>query len=158
MPRSRQISAMTAPIGRRRTQAAICWLGRGRAHFRVDPRIKFEGGGGRRLAVQGSARRRGFGVYAGGCADDPDFECLGKEQAPGDAREDQGDIAGAERAGVAAERGGELPAVVDEPADEAEKAAGAAGFGVGGLSGGRAPGEHRTAVRVKELFPGRDLR
>jgi hypothetical protein len=102
-------------------------LGRGQADFRVYPRIKSGGGGGRRLTVRGSARWRGFGVYAGGCADDPDFECLGKEQAPGDAREDQGDIAGAERVGIGAERGGDLPAVVDEPADEAEEAAGAAG-------------------------------
>ena len=87
----------------------------------------------------GSARRRGLGVQPGGVADDPGFECLGTEQAAGDAREDQGDIAGAERVGVAAERGGELPAVVDELPDEAEEAAGAAGFGVGGgLCGGHA--------------------
>jgi hypothetical protein len=151
------MSAMTAPMGRRRTQAAIC-SGVGKLISGSTPRIKSGGGGGRRLTVRGSARWRGFGVYAGGCADDPDFECLGKERAPGDAREDQGDIAGAERVGIGAERDGDLPAVVDEPADEAEEAAGAAGFGVGGLSGGHAPGEHRTGVRVKEFFPGRYLR
>jgi hypothetical protein len=89
------------------------------------------------LAVGGSARWRGLGVQTGRCADDPGFECLGTEEAAGDAREDQGDFAGAERVGVAAERGGELPAVVDELTDEAEEAAGAAGFGVGcGLGGG----------------------
>ena len=148
------MSAMTAPIGRRRTSAAIC---SGVGIPGSSPRgARWPGGGsgGRRLAVGGSARRRGLGVQPGGLADDPGFECLGTEQAAGDAREDQGDIAGAERVGVAAERGGDLPAVVDEPADEAEEAAGAAGFGVGGLSGGHAPHKHRTAARVRKiLFP-----
>ena len=78
----------------------------------------------------GSTWRRGLGVQSGGCADYPGFERLGTEEAAGDAREDQGDVAGAERGGIAAERGGELPAVVDELADEAEEAAGTAGFGV----------------------------
>ena len=77
-------------------------------------------------AVRGSARRRGPGVDPGGVAGDPGFECLGTEQAEGDARENSRDIAGAERMGVAAEPGGELPAVVDERMDEADEAAGAA--------------------------------
>ena len=164
MPRSRQMSAMTAPIGRRRTSAAICCR-RGQAItgstpgqvlVRDEPSGRGVGGsggggsGGRRLAVGGSARRRRARRPAGGVADDPGFECLGTEQAAGDAREDQGDIAGAERVGVAAERGGELPAVVDELTDEAEKAAGAAGFGVGGGLGGGHERQMSTGVGPRQ--------
>ena len=131
------MSAMTAPIGRRRTSAAICsGVGtrvRARGH---GPRGRAAASGGRRLAVGGQRAAARVGVQTGGVADDPGLECLGTEEAAGDAREDQGDIAGAERVGVVAERGGELPAVVDEPTDEAEEAAGAAGFGVGGGLGG----------------------
>ena len=135
MPRSRQMSAMTAPIGRRRTQAAIC-SGVGRPGSTPGALSGGLTAGLGRAAIGGGRQRAAARArrLAGGCADDPGFECLGTEQAAGDAREDQGDIAGAERVGVAAERGGELPAVVDEPTDEAEKAAGAAGFGVGAAS------------------------
>ena len=112
----------------------------GCGHPRVKPGDKgiVDGGGvgGWRLAVGGRALRRGRGVQAGGVADDPGFECLGAEEAAGDVREDHGDICGAERVGVVAERGGKVSAVVDERTDESEEAAGAAGFGVGGGLGG----------------------
>jgi hypothetical protein len=86
--------------------------------------------------MTGSAWPRGLGIQTRGCADDPGFERLGTEEAAGDARQDQGDVAGAEGVRSAAERGGELFAVVNELADEAEEAAGAAGLWVdGGLSG-----------------------
>ena len=127
------MSAMTAPIGRRRTSAAICSdVGR-----QTSGRAGGVGGSrGRRSAVGGSTWRRGLGVQSGGVADYPGFERLGTEEAAGDAREEQGDVTGAERGRIDPERGGELPAVVDEPADEAEEAAGAAGFGIcGGLGG-----------------------
>jgi len=87
--------------------------------------------------MTGSAWPRGLGVQPDGVADYPGFERLGTEEAAGDAREDQGDVPGAEGGRSAAERGGELFAEVDELADEAEEAAGAAGLWVdGGLSGG----------------------
>ena len=130
------MSAITAPIGRRRTQAAICSgvasAGQARGQgYRGWRRCRWVALGGGR---QGAAARRG--VQAGGVADDPGFECLGAEEAAGDVREDHGDICGAERVGVVAERGGKVSAVVDERTDESEEAAGAAGFGVGGGLGG----------------------
>ena len=127
------MSAMTAPIGRRRTSAAICSdVGR-----QTSGELGGVGGSrGRRSAVGGRTWRRGLGVQSGGVADYPGFERLGTEEAAGDAREEQGDVTGAERGRIDPERGGELPAVVDELADEAEEAAGAAGFGIcGGLGG-----------------------
>ena len=86
--------------------------------------------------------RRGLGLGGGveaGC-DAGNFlvEQAGAEQTLGDAREDQGEVTGAEgtdqvggvvRDGSLAERGGELLAVVDEFADEREQAAGAAWWG-----------------------------
>ena len=125
------MSAMTAPMGRRRTSAAICSdVGRQSSGVAAARRT-----GGRRSGdrerVAARARRP-----VGRCADDPGFERLGTEEAAGDAREEQGDVAGAEGVRSAAERGGELFAVVNELADEAEEAAGAAGLWVdGGLSG-----------------------
>ena len=70
----------------------------GCGHPRVKPGDKgiVDGGGVGRVALGGGRRgrvRRGRGVQAGGVADDPGFECLGTEEAAGDAREDQGDIA-----------------------------------------------------------------
>jgi hypothetical protein len=81
-------------------------------------------------------------VQAGGATDDPGFERLGTLQATGDACEDLADIAGSEAVGGEARVGrpallecdGEFLGVIDEFADEAEEAAGAAG--------------------VKENFPG----
>ena len=85
----------------------------------------------------------------------------GAQQPAGDAGEDQGDVGGTEGAaldvGAVAEAAlakgsGEEGAVVDELADEAEKAAGAAGFG-GGLAS--APdirgGKHRV-LSVARIF------
>jgi hypothetical protein len=75
-------------------------LGRGQADAGVKGLAGGVGGpsggrsGGRRLSLGGSARRRGLRVQSGGIAGDPGFERLGAEQAPGDMREDQGDIAG----------------------------------------------------------------
>jgi hypothetical protein len=43
---------------------------------------------------------RGLGVQSGGVADEPGFERLGAQQAAGDARDDQGDVTGAERGGL----------------------------------------------------------
>ncbi len=66
------------------------------------------------------------------------LEQAGAVQALGDAGEDQREVIGAELAhevggvvgdGALAQRGGELPAVVDEPADEREQSAGAAWWG-----------------------------
>jgi hypothetical protein len=90
---------------------------------------------------------------SGGAADKPGFECLGAEQAAGDAREDLRYVAGAEWVRVAAECGCELPAVVDELPDEDEDAAEAVGFG--GRSRRRTCGlqEHGGGVRVRELIP-----
>ena len=127
------MSAMTAPIGRRRTPAAICSdVGR-QTSGELAASVARAGGD---RPVGGCTWRRGLGVQSGGVADYPGFERLGTEEAAGDAREEQGDVTGAERGRIYPERGGELPAVVDEPADEAEKAAGTAGFGIcSGLGG-----------------------
>src|SRR5271166_2984431 len=99
-------------------------------------------------------RRRfglGFGVEAGGGAGDLFLEQAGAMQALGDAGEDQREMIGAEGAdevggvvgdGALAQRGGELLAVVDEPADEREQAAGAAWWGLV-RSGGRGRHERK---------------
>ena len=69
------------------------------------------------------------------------FEGRGATQAVGDAGEDDGEVGGAEGSGEEREawgggallnRAGELLAVVDQFADEAEDAAEAAGYGCGG--------------------------
>jgi len=84
---------------------------------------------------------------SGGAAEEPGFERGGAEQTTVDAGEDQGDIAGAEDAGDEGEAGegfrvvgvlleevGEVPAVGDERADEAEELADARGHGpIGGI-------------------------
>ena len=67
---------------------------------------------------RGSAARPGFGVETRGALGDPGFERLGQQQAAGDAGEDQGDVAGAERRVLVTERGDDLTAVVDERPDE----------------------------------------
>jgi hypothetical protein len=77
-------------------------------------------------------------------------------QATRDAREDQRDIARAERAHGGGEisgdaglpqRGGEFLAVLDEPADEVEQAPGAAGLSGGGWGGGRGGHEPNKNTR-----------
>ena len=84
---------------------------------------------------RGAGARR-CGLRTVGAADDPGFERGGAKQAAGDAREDQRDIGGAEVSrddgevrggGVLLQRAGKFLAVVDELADEAEQAPGAAG-------------------------------
>jgi len=103
--------------------------------------------------MTGSAWPRGLGVQTNGCVDDPCFERLGTEEAAGDAREDQGDVPGAEGGRSAAKRGGELFAEVDELADEAEEAAGAAGLWVdGGLSGGHEQTRNTKGRRASKNF------
>src|ERR1700727_1978882 len=95
-------------------------LGCGQAESRVkrgDKRLTRGGGVGGsrrpRSAAGVPTGRRGFGVQSGGVADDPGFERLGPQQTAGDAREDQGDVTGAELVRIVPERGDELPAVVD---------------------------------------------
>ena len=100
----------------------------------------------RRLGLAGESAWRawgwrglglGFGVEARGNAGDLFLEQAGAQQTLFDAGEDQRDVSGEEDAeidgiGVGGARThlvGELSAVVDEPADEREEAAGAAWFG-----------------------------
>ena len=80
-------------------------------------------------------------LAAGGAMAKRGFQGRGAAQAIGDAGEDDGEIGGAEGSGEEGEawggsalvnRAGELPAVVDQFADEAEDAAEAAGHGWGG--------------------------
>ena len=92
------MSAMTAPIGRRRTSAAIC-SGVGRRARRASASSAAgaaAGRGARGLGWDGA--RRGGRVQAVGVAEEPRFERVGAVQAAGDAREDQRDISGAEAA------------------------------------------------------------
>jgi hypothetical protein len=133
-------------------------LGRGQGHPRVEPGRAgslggLGGGRGQRSAVGGSTWGRGPGVQLDGCADDPGFEQLGTKEAVCDAREDQGDVGGG--GWIAAKRGGELPTVVDEVADEGDEAAGTAGFGGGGGLGGRHEQTRNTNLRrvSRNLFP-----
>ena len=79
-----------------------------------------------------------------GAAEEPGFERGGAQQGAGDAGEDQRDAGGAELAAMeawviaeaaAANGVGEEGAVVDQPADQAEQTADAAG--IGGWGGGR---------------------
>ena len=138
MPISRQMSAMTAPMGRWRISAAIC-SGSGQSGEKGVCRAGGPGGGsgGPRLAAGRRPSGRGFGVQPWSVADNPGFERLGTQQAASDAAEDQGDVTGGEYGIVAAEPGRDLPAVRDERVHESEEAAGAARFGVGrGLRGG----------------------
>jgi hypothetical protein len=91
-----------------------------------------------RPAFGGGARARRRGVRAVAAADEPRFERCGAQQRPGDVGEDQPDIGGAEVSrdddevfgrggGALLQRSGESLAVVDELAEDAEEAAGAAG-------------------------------
>ncbi|HXA22644.1 MAG TPA: hypothetical protein VNW90_10110, partial [Acetobacteraceae bacterium] len=105
------------------------------------------GSGGARLA-RGWGAWGGWGGWggrlAGEAAGQSGFERGGAKQAAGDAREDLPDVDGAEvprdvgevrGGGALLQRGGELPAVVDQRADEAEEAAGAGGLGKGWYDG-----------------------
>jgi hypothetical protein len=116
-------------------------LGCGQAGQRVSG-FGGTGGGGsgaRRWAGGRCAWRRSPSVQLGGVADDPGFEGLGPKQAADDTGEHQRDIAGASWVRVVAERDGELPAVIDELANEGKEAAGAAGVWNGsGLGSGHA--------------------
>src|ERR1700722_18669604 len=117
MPRSRQMSAMTAPIGRRRTSAAIC-AGVGRRARR-----------GSASAAAGATGSRGRRIQTVGAADKPCLQRVGAEEAAGDASEDQCNVGGAEAAydgggvgeGAPPDRGGEFAAVVDQLVDEFEQ-------------------------------------
>ena len=94
------------------------------------------------MAVGRGAHGCRRGVASGQALVQPGFERGGAEQAAGDAREDFPDVDGAEVSrdigevgggGALLQCAGELPAVVDQRADEAEEAAGAAGcVGAGG--------------------------
>ena len=132
MPRSRQMSAMTAPIGRRRTQAATCSdVGRG---ARPASRAGRAAGGCAAGRGRGTGRSRG-NVQTFGTLNDPCFESAGQMQTAGDAAEDQRKIVATEGApgknrvagDALADRVGEFLAVIDEFADQVEQAARAAG-------------------------------
>ena len=172
MPRSRQMSAMTAPIGRRRTSAAIC-AGVGRRARRGSASAvagAAAGRGARGLGCDGAAggaasRRSALRISLASSAS---ARCRPREMRD----EDQCDVGGAEagsegggvREGAPADRGGEFAAVVDELVDEGEEGRRAArlggwirGFGRGGherdvnMKRGRVA---RNIFRVVEKAPG----
>jgi hypothetical protein len=130
MPRTRQMSAMTAPTGRWRISAAIR-AAVGRRARRGSASARFPGclSGGRGARRRRAGRLR-FRIRSGGAAQQPGLECGGALQGERDARQDQRDVLGAEaatgkgrvvREAALRDRGGELPAVVDEVADQAEQ-------------------------------------
>jgi len=87
--------------------------------------------------------------------DDPRLERFRAQQTASDAGDDGRDIAVVGLAWVGLERTGELPAVVYEAAHEAEEARDSAWLRSNGgwrIRHRRSKG-HRTAVRVKEIFP-----
>ncbi len=105
-------------------------------------------------------------LAAGGALAERGFQGRGAAQAVGDAGEDDREIGGAERlgedgeargGGALAGRGGELPAVVDQSADDAEDAAEGAGDGCGvplriggrGRGGGLGFGRHERNKNTK---------
>src|SRR5215472_1739777 len=148
MPRSRQMSAITSPIGRRRISSAIC------SAVGMCPSA---GCGRGRGSVSLRRVRPGRGVETGGAAMQPRLEGGGAQQAAGDAGEDQGNVGGAEQtamdSGVIAEAalakgGGEEGAVGDELVDELEQAAGAAGLGGWGGWRGRHGGSKAQRGRL----------
>ena len=114
--------------------------------------------GGARLARGWGGQGGQRGRLADGVADQPGLERGGAKQPAGDAREDLSDVDGAEAPrdvgevgrGALLPRGGHVPAVVDQRADEGEEAPGAAGcvraggrpilVGSGGLVGPAAAG------------------
>ncbi len=117
MPRSRQMSAMTAPIGRRRTSAAIC-AGVGRRARRGSVSAVAGATAGRAtrgLGCDGAAG--GAHAQTVGAADKPCLQRVGAMQAAGDASEDQRNVGGAEaaydgggvREGALPDRGGGTP-------------------------------------------------
>jgi len=92
--------------------------------------------GGARLATGWGARGGWCGRLAGEAAGQSGFERGGAKQAAGDAREDFPNVDGAEVSrdvgevgggGALLQRVGQLPAIVDQRADEGEEAPGAAG-------------------------------
>src|SRR5271166_5466919 len=141
-PRSRQMSASTAPIGRRRTTGSspVACLGRdllgcGQASengIGVDGRTGGRSGGARLARRRCAGWRGSLLVLTGAPEEEPGFERGGALQAAGDAREDQPDIDGAGvsrdgeevRGGRALlQCGGELLAEVDELVAEEEAGA-----------------------------------
>jgi len=117
-------------------QTGETWVGCGGAAVHGPGRARLAAGWG---AVGGRCDR-----LAGEAGGEPGFERGGTMQAAGDARDDFPDVEGAEvprdvgevgGGGALLQRGGELFAVVDQRADEAEEAVGTGG-GVRG--GGRA--------------------
>ena len=98
--------------------------------------------GGARLARGRDGRGGRCGRLADGVADQPGLERGGAKQAAGYAREDFSDVDDAEvprdvgevgRGGALLQRGGQVPAVVDQRADKGGEAPGAGGcVGAGG--------------------------
>ena len=131
MPRSRQISISTAPIGRRRISAAICAVVGRRARHGSGPclarlsaaRRSVRGcdgdaadrasGPASRAAQESCPRARGRGAGRRQCATGS-ARCRGCRRRRG--------AGGAVGEAARLERGGEFLAVVDELADEAEQA------------------------------------
>ena len=108
-------------------------MGRPRRRFR--PRVG-------RLAAGGGWGGGQSGRLADGVADQPGLERGGAKQAAGDARQDFSDVDGAEvpsdvtevgRGGALLQRGGHVPAVGDQRADEGKEAPSPGGcVGAGG--------------------------
>jgi hypothetical protein len=123
------------------------FLGRGQAGEVAGRSARLAGRlGCARLALRWRADAHRLLVAAGGAAEEPGFECRGAEQTAGEAGEDQGDVAGAEDAGdegearedmrvcgVLLEGVGEVPAVGDQRAEEAEDLADASRLGPIGI-------------------------
>ena len=175
--RSRQMSARTAPAGRPpefsrdvpgRGQMGDAWF------VCAGPVV---------LGLRGARLARGWGDQGGRCrrladgaADQPGLERGGAKQAAGDAGEDFSDFAGAEvprgvvevgRGGALLQRGGQVPAVVDQRADEGEEAEGAGGCvraggrpvlvgigAVGWAGGGGRVGHGRGRTRLEGMCQG----
>ena len=117
--------------------------------------------GSARLAKGWRAYGNRRGRYAREAADQPGLERGGAMQAAGDARQDLRDVDGAEVAGEFGEvggggallqRAGQLPAVIDECAHEAEEAPGMVGWDGGGGQGGHERNKNTEPWRCQGIF------
>jgi hypothetical protein len=150
------MSAITAPIGRRRTQAAIS--------ASVGSASGASGSSARRAAGRaGLARGRrgtglGLGVQPDGVLHQPRLQCAGAQQTAPDAQQDQREVADTERThdgarvggGALVQGDGEIAAELDQLADQAEQTLGPAGGGRLG-KGGRGGHERNKSTGGRQM-------
>ena len=136
-------SQVATDVGENRAGRAAADLGRDVPGRGQTDDAWFACGGAAVLGLGGSRLARGWGGrgarcgrLADGVVDQPGLERSGAKQAAGDARDDLPDVDGAEMprdvtevglGGALLQRGGQVPAIGDQCADEGEETPGAGG-------------------------------